>query len=304
MKTKLVAIVLPVVLMVSGCLKDESEEQRAEEQKMLEEYITELEQQGINVNETEQGLYYVVKDSGEGESPRLLEDLIEINFTGRLMDGRIIQTTSSDTAKKYGFYDSTNFYGAYRYQFGNGFPSGFNIGLSLMQEKASYKLIIPSDLGFGGISFSGIPPYSTLIYDVTLEEVITKPVQFEKNRLLDYLEENNIPVEDSTETGLYIITLEEGTGDSIQSNDIVSVQYTLKNLKDQVIGRSNPGNPFKFGINDQNIIPGFRNAVSMMTLNQKAKVIIPWYEAYGELGYGSIPPYTTLVYELKVVKLE
>ena len=293
-----------VMLFFTGCLKDESEEKRAEEKKLREEYIVSLENQGMDVNETEQGLFYVVIDSGEGPSPKYLEDLIEINFTGRLIDGRLIQTTSADTAKEYGFYDSTDFYGAYRYVFGNGFVSGFNLGVSLMSENASYKFIIPSELAFGGVSISGIPAYSTIIYDVTLEKVLLSPAEYEKERLLDYLNQNNIPVEDSTENGLYIITLEEGTTDTVQENDIVSVQYKLSNLRGQVMGQTVPGDPLKFEIDSPNIIQGFKNAVSMMTLNQKAKVIIPWYEAFGAAGYNTIPPYTTVVYEIEVVKLE
>ena len=50
---------------------------------------------------------------------------------------------------------------------------GFSIGIALMREGGESLMIIPSQLAFGAKgSISGIvPPYSTLIYKVKLENV-------------------------------------------------------------------------------------------------------------------------------------
>lgn len=297
-------LLLPAILLFTGCLDNDADEKREEEKKLLQEYISDLEAEGLQVNQTDDGLYYVVKETGEGLSPTIYEDLIELTLTGKLIDGRIFATTSKDTAQKYGFYDSTNFYGAYRYQFGEGFPSGFNMGISMMKEGAAYKLIVPSELGYGGISVGGIPAFSTLIYDVGLEAVLKEPAAYEEGLLLEYLEQDNISPADSTDDGFYFISMKEGTSDTVKDGDVVSLQYKLTNIKDQVIDQTAEGNPFQFQVGTTDVIKAFEEAVLMMTLEQKAKVIIPWYNAYGKLGYGPVPPYTTLVYSMEVVKLE
>lgn len=306
MKKNVLGTVAVMLVLFSGCLKDESEEQRAEAQQVLNDYINSMEEQGVDVNKTTEGLYYVVEDTGSGITPEI-QDLIEITFTWGNLTGQGVNVRSStfaDTAQKYNFYDSTQFYGIYRYYFGNGFTTGFNIGVSMMQEGARYKLIAPSSLAFGGVSIGGIPAYSSLVYDVRLKKVVLSPAEYEKQLLLEYLNEHDIPVEDTTESGLYFIPLEEGTADSVKTGDMVNVQYTLSNVRENVLARTAKGDPFEFQLGFTNLIPGFKEAVSMMTLEQKAKVIIPWYEAYGESGYQTIPPYSTLIYELEIVSLE
>ena len=55
----------------------------------------------------------------------------------------------------------------------NGVIAGWTEGLQLMAEGAKYRLFIPYNLGYGehGAGAS-IPPYSALIFDVELIEVI------------------------------------------------------------------------------------------------------------------------------------
>jgi len=50
---------------------------------------------------------------------------------------------------------------------------GWTEGLMLMSEGSTYRLYIPSNLAYGKDGIQGIiPPYSTLIFDVELLEIL------------------------------------------------------------------------------------------------------------------------------------
>ncbi|MHC4648589.1 MAG: FKBP-type peptidyl-prolyl cis-trans isomerase, partial [Planctomycetota bacterium] len=51
---------------------------------------------------------------------------------------------------------------------------GWTEALQLMKEGAKWELYIPADLAYGEPGRSGIPPNSTLIFDIELLEVVQK----------------------------------------------------------------------------------------------------------------------------------
>ncbi len=61
------------------------------------------------------------------------------------------------------------------------------------------------------------------------------------------------------------------------------------------------------GTSQYSIIAGWTWAVMQMTVGDNWEVIIPWQLAYGANGSGSIPPYSTLVFDMtlkQIVKYE
>jgi peptidylprolyl isomerase/FKBP-type peptidyl-prolyl cis-trans isomerase FklB len=105
-------------------------------------------------------------------------------------------------------------------------------------------------------------------------------------------------------------TLKSGpeTGKKPILNDRVSVLYkgTYYNGTVFTDGTSLNDVPATFYVSSKvsgSIILGFSIALQNMRPGDRWEVWIPWYLAYGDIANGSIPPYTTLVYDMELVRI-
>ncbi len=65
------------------------------------------------------------------------------------------------------------------------------------------------------------------------------------------------------------------------------------------------GQPMAFQYKINRMIPGFEEGLGMVGKGGKAKLIIPYYQAYGKNGRpGAIPPYSDLVFDIEVIDLQ
>ena len=104
------------------------------------------------------GLQYKVLSEGHGRKPKAT-DSVKCHYEGMLIDG-----TMFDSSVQRGEPATFPL---------NGVIAGWTEGLQLMQEGAKYRFFIPYHLGYGerGAGQS-IPPFSTLLFDVELIEVV------------------------------------------------------------------------------------------------------------------------------------
>ncbi len=105
----------------------------------------------------------------------------------------------------------------------------------------------------------------------------------------------------NTKSGLKYCLIKDGTGKNIAPNDTIKLQYTGKMLDGQVCDQSD-------GVAEyvaNNIIPkGLEEGVSMMREGGRGLFILPSDLAFGAEGMENIiPPYTVLVYEVDVLKV-
>ena len=64
------------------------------------------------------------------------------------------------------------------------------------------------------------------------------------------------------------------------------------------------GQPFEFVVGQGQVIPGWDEAVSMMHVGEKVKIILPSSIAYGGQGAGDvILPFTPLVFEVELIEI-
>lgn len=128
------------------------------------------------------GYYYIRTVEPENETLTFTKDTtIKFNYTGRLLNGTVFDTTVKDTAKFYGIYSASKTYGPVsmnmkeKYEestFSSGGSTaidGFSYTLSLMHPGESGSGIFYSALGYKNTgSGQTIPAYSPLRFDIEI----------------------------------------------------------------------------------------------------------------------------------------
>lgn len=104
------------------------------------------------------GLQYMVLKEGTGKKPKATDE-VKCHYEGMLTDGTL--------------FDSSLQRGEPAVFPLNQVIAGWTEGLQLMSEGAKYRFFIPYLLGYGeGGAGNSIPPFSALIFDVELIEVL------------------------------------------------------------------------------------------------------------------------------------
>ena len=130
----------------------------------------------------------------------------------------------------------------------------------------------------------------------------------EKAALEQYIAENGIK-QPSTAEGLYIIPIKKGNGPQVEEWKSITVTYTGRFLDGSVFETSDKNesadahDPITYTVGEQAMIKGWDIAIKTMRQGDKARVIIPSDYAYGA-GNGSIPPYSTLVFDIEVLSVK
>ena len=292
------------IAFITGCIKDDDEELKAEEERLLEQYLID---NNITQEPTSSGLYYIPIVEGTGHQPGD-STWIEIRYIGELVDGTVFSTNDDSVAMVHDLYQESYLYGPTRLQIGNISIAGLSEGLQYMYAGGRGKFIIPSYLAYGSASLNLIPPYSTLIYTIDLLAAFESPDQHESELIQAYLDENDLS-DEPTESGLYYFEQDAGTGDTIKPGDRVQVWYTASFLDGRVFDSNIEGDLLDRVIPDEYIIPGLNEGFMLMQEGSKGIFIIPYYLAYGTEGFVDgfgmtlIPPYMTILFEIEVEKV-
>jgi FKBP-type peptidyl-prolyl cis-trans isomerase len=132
-------------------------EQRAEKEREVENTFLAENSKKPGIQITGSGLQYEVITEGNGPKPEIF-DTVRVHYEGSLTDGTVFDSSYS-----------------------SGEPieipltqviPGWTEGLQLMGVGSKYRLYIPSDIGYGPQQAGIIPPYSTLIFEVELLDII------------------------------------------------------------------------------------------------------------------------------------
>mgnify|MGYP000863742705 CR=1 FL=1 len=112
------------------------------------------------------------------------------------------------------------------------------------------------------------------------------------------------PEAKGTPSGLHYIIEQEGNGKAPNKMQNVDVHYTGM-LTDGTIFDSSYGRnkPITFPLGAGRVIKGWDEGIALLTEGAKAKLIIPYFLAYGEQGRPPvIPAKATLIFEVELVK--
>ncbi|MBQ4832360.1 FKBP-type peptidyl-prolyl cis-trans isomerase [Pseudoalteromonas sp. MMG010] len=108
---------------------------------------------------TESGLQYEVLNAGEGEKPTA-ESTVRVDYHGTLINGTVFDSS----------YERGQ---AAEFPVG-GVIKGWTEALQMMTVGTKWRIYVPSELAYGERGAgAAIAPYSTLIFDVELHEIVS-----------------------------------------------------------------------------------------------------------------------------------
>ncbi|HEY9195731.1 MAG TPA: FKBP-type peptidyl-prolyl cis-trans isomerase [Mucilaginibacter sp.] len=275
--------------------------------------------QVVGMLKTSKGSFYKIYTANTGVKPKI-SDVITFNF---------IQKTDKDSV----LYNS----------FAAGHPAQAQVqpsrGLGdmmdvfpLLAAKDSALVKIPADSIFKGHE-EARPPFfpkgSFLSFVIKMEKIQSiNEAMAERNAALEKQKQAEVAAANayvtshglkttSTASGLqYVIT--SPTDKAKPANgDTVLVNYTGKLLNGKVFdssieanakaaGLDQPGRPYEpisVVLGEGRVIPGWEEALLLLNEGSKATFIIPSGLAYGDRGSGAIPPGSTLLFDIELVKV-
>ena len=107
----------------------------------------------------------------------------------------------------------------------------------------------------------------------------------------------------SLPSGLQYKILVEGEGRTPVETDTVECHYEGRLITGQVFDSSYArGESIEFNLGS--VIPGWAEGLTKMKEGGKAELYIPYRLGYGERGVGPIPPYSTLVFTVELLKVK
>jgi len=288
---------------------DSPEKMKKDEEIALKKYIDDNK---ITTPPTASGIY--ILESAQGQGIKIDSGcMVKLHFIVSSIDGKQIFSS----------YDRPE---PLKWVYGQRFDTpGVEEAVGKMKKGGKAKVIVPSKMAFGEMGRGSIvPPYATLVYDVEIVDVQTqadyekevadmKKKEEQKKEAAKndesilrqkYLKDNNITVK-PTASGLYYIEKAKGTGTQAIAGKRVKVHYTGTFLDGKEFDSSRKKNqPLEFTLGKGQMIKAFDEGVALMKVGGKATIIVPSSLAYGESGSGSIPAYTTLVFDLELMDVQ
>lgn len=135
------------------------------------------------------------------------------------------------------------------------------------------------------------------------EELAINKQKLEEDMLKDFINKENITVK-PTASGLYYITLTKGNGKKPKKGDKLIIHYTGKFINGEIFDSSlKRAKPLIYNFGEKGFIAGWEEGVSYMSEGETAKLVIPSHLAYGDKKTGPIPAYSTLIFEIELLKV-
>ncbi|MCS6807718.1 MAG: FKBP-type peptidyl-prolyl cis-trans isomerase [Bacteroidota bacterium] len=153
---------------------------------------------------------------------------------------------------------------------------GLDQGLRGMRVGGRRIITVPPRLGYGNRQVGNVPPNSTIIYDITLRG-----------------------------TELFLIEdIQIGTGAEAKFNSTVSVRYVGRLRDGRIFDATAAGDPpFSFRIGAGSVIRGWEIGVNGMKVGGKRRLTIPSLLGYGNRQQGTIPPNSTLIFDIELLSV-
>lgn len=140
-------------------------------------------------------------------------------------------------------------------------------------------------------------------FQADIDRMKKQLIEASKAELAAFIEKENIK-EMPVESGIYIIPIEKGKGRCPVKGEKVELDFSASLLNGQVVGSTyDMDEKFTFVLGENFVIPGWEVILPKMHLGERVKAIVPFDMAYGEHQVGSVPAYSNMVYDIKLLKI-
>lgn len=148
---------------------EEMQQRQKDEPNVIAQYIAD---NNITTKPNSDGLYVIINKRGNGPKVASGKE-VSINYTGRLLDGKIFDSNIESDAKEGGIYDAHRPYQPLTYVVDQmSLISGWNEGVKGLPQGSQVTLIMPSSLGYGAQGAGTyILPYTPLRFDIEIVSV-------------------------------------------------------------------------------------------------------------------------------------
>ena len=104
---------------------------------------------------------------------------------------------------------------------------------------------------------------------------------------------------------LVVLDLVVGDGPVAATGDTVTVDYAGRFVDGTQFDSSyDRGEPFTFTVGAGQVIPGWDQGIPGMRVGGTRRLTIPPHLAYGSQGRGSVPPNTTLTFDVELISID
>jgi FKBP-type peptidyl-prolyl cis-trans isomerase len=251
------------------------------------------------------GLYYKFYQQNEGENPQIM-DVLDVMLSCSINDTAVLIPENRMILP---MMESL-------------FAGDIYEGFKMMHKGDSASFMVRADSTFITLFGSPMPNVFSIDdlmrFEIRLNdfypesEMQAKQIEYMKEnysaetanaeqKLSEYFKNNNITAKE-TASGLNYVITKEGNGEKPSVGTLIKVHYTGKLLDGTVFDSSvNRNEPFQFVLGIGQVIPGWDEGLQLLSKGSKAVLYIPYYLAYGDRGAGTIPPFSTLIFEVELI---
>ncbi len=199
------------------------------------------------------------------------------------------------------------------------FIGGLEGGFAMMGEGDSAVFSIPADSVFEKTFHETLPPSVNkgdyLSFEVRLEKIMNpeeyrnrrdsvpkKVSEIELHSIEAYLAENSMNVQPSR-PGVYAVELRKGNGAIPVPGDSVEIKYRGSFLSGEVFDSSKDKN-LKYVLGDGLRLPAWEETIAAMKEGGMVRLVLSSDNAFGKDGFGPVPPATTVIYDIELIKVK
>ncbi len=290
----LLLVLMMYFVILSGCSDDTD---AASEGDVIAAYLS---ANGIAAQKTDFGFYYIIDTPVNANFADTLKPLsnylVITHLKGALLDNTVFGDTKQKGDGQPIVFDLSH----------NRIIEGLRRGIALFGRGQSGRLFLPSRLayGSGGDPVLGIPPNTPVMYYVELQDFYPNESAYNDSLITQYIREQRIAIDTTLSSGIYITIVDPGDTRNMPGNqDTIVMQYQGYFFSGELFVDSR-----SVGIADTidlgQSISGWSRGIPVFGVGGRGRMIVPSQMAYGFDGTDTIPPYTPLIYDIRLLSIQ